>query len=252
MPAPPRRRSLASARLRARERHVKYRHTRKTCGAGGDFGRILAVVPTTGKRLPTTDGRLARGQRTKLRVLEALLALVEAGDGRPTALAVAQRADVSLRTVYHHFADVDAVRAAALELKRSRVQVHFGPIEATLPPEERVRLFARQCRRVFEGITPIRRATLADDFASIASVARRKEASEVRRRHLIATFPEYLGAEEERAMLLDAADTATCWLAWNYQRDILQRSANKTEALVASMLDALFAYSRAPVAGYRL
>ena len=198
-------------------------------------------MPTPQPQLLPTDGRRARGQRTQLRVLEALLALVATGESRPTALAVAKRADVSLRTVYHHFADVDAVRGAALELQRARVQMHFGPIDPTLPVDERVKLFARQCRQVFEGITPIRRATLADDFGSKAFVARRKKAQEIRRRHLIATFPEYLGAKGHRPTILDAADTATCWLAWNYQRDSLNRSANAAEALVASMLGALFA-----------
>ena len=198
------------------------------------------MFPSPQQLLPT-DGRRARGQRTQLRVLEALLALVEAGDIRPTALEVANRADVSLRTVYHHFADVDAVRAAALELQRTRVQLHFHPIDPTLPVDERVRLFARQCRQVFEGLTPIRRATLVDDFGSAAFAARRKKAHEVRRRHLVATFPEFLSARGQRATLLDAADTATCWLAWNYQRDSLRRSASASEAVVASMLGALFA-----------
>jgi len=50
-----------------------------------------------------TDGRRARGERTRVRVLEALVALAEEGQVRPGAQQVADRAGVALRTVYHTF-----------------------------------------------------------------------------------------------------------------------------------------------------
>ena len=159
---------------------------------------------------------------------------------RPTAMAVAGRADVSLRTVYHHFADIEAVRFAALELQRSRVQKWFRPIDATLSVELRAKRFAHQCRQVFETLTPIRRATLIDDFGSDILLDTRRQAREVRRSHLVATFPEFVGPDGARPQLLDAADTATSWLAWVYQRESLERSANAAEVVVTSLLTALF------------
>ena len=51
------------------------------------------------------DGRLARSQRTRAAVIDALVALCVEGDPSPTALRVAERAGVALRTVYGHFAD---------------------------------------------------------------------------------------------------------------------------------------------------
>lgn len=197
-------------------------------------------MPIPEQQLLSSDGRRARGQRTQLRVLEALLELVEEGDMRPTALAVALRADVSLRTVYHHFTDIDAVRFAALELQRSRVQKWFRPIDASLPVEVRAKLFAHQCRQVFETLTPIRRATLFDDFGSETLLAQRRRARDLRRNYLIATFPEFIGPKANRQQLLDAADTATCWLAWNYQRESLSRSATAAEAVVTALLTSLF------------
>ena len=56
---------------------------------------------------PAADGRLARGQRTRANVAGALIALLREGDTEPTARAVAERAGVSLRLVFHHFADMD-------------------------------------------------------------------------------------------------------------------------------------------------
>ena len=197
-------------------------------------------MPIPEQQVVSSDGRKARGQRTQLRVLEGLLELVEEGDMRPTALAVALRADVSLRTVYHHFADIDAVRFAALELQRSRVQKWFRPIDSTLPVANRSKAFAHQCRQVFEALTPIRRATLFDDFGSEVLLAKRRRARDLRRNHLISTFPDFVGPKGTQPQLLDAADTATCWLAWNYQRESLLQSANSAEAVVTSILTSLF------------
>jgi hypothetical protein len=109
-----------------------------------------------------------------------------------------------------------------------------------LPVATRAKLFAHQCRQVFEALTPIRRATLFDDFGSEPLLAKRQHARDLRCNHLIATFPEFVGSNGTHLQLLDAADTATCWLAWNYQRETLLRSANAAEAVVTSMLTSLF------------
>ena len=82
---------------------------------------------TSGGDLQVIDGRRARGQRTRLKVIEALLELVSEGVVRPTAQEIAARAGVALRTVYHHFEDVEALRRLALDLDMQR---HFEILDA--------------------------------------------------------------------------------------------------------------------------
>ncbi len=65
----------------------------------------------------STDGRIARGERTRRKVAEALISLLEEGDTQPTAKLIAQRADVSLRLVFHHFEDMDALYRAVMILQ---------------------------------------------------------------------------------------------------------------------------------------
>ncbi len=87
--------------------------------ASGDHAALdLAAVVAPEK--PASDGRVARGQRTRRNVGEALVELLHAGDPDPTAKAVAKRAGVSLRLVFHHFADMDDLYqfVAALQLRR--------------------------------------------------------------------------------------------------------------------------------------
>ena len=66
------------------------------------------------------DGRGARALRTRNRVVDGLLDLVDEGHLRPSAAQVAQRAGVSLRSVYQHFADLETLFRIAGERHRER------------------------------------------------------------------------------------------------------------------------------------
>jgi TetR/AcrR family transcriptional regulator of autoinduction and epiphytic fitness len=202
-------------------------------------------VPTIEQQDLSTDGRRLRGQRTQTKVLEALLELVAEGEMRPTAQAVSNRAGVSLRTVYHHFEDVEDVRRRALDLQRKRFQAGFRAIDAALPIEERIVVFCRQVRRLFEAITPIRRSMLADDPISAEMREGRRKAREIRLAQLLATFPELGERSRDAKELLAAVDVATSWPSWNYQRESLGRSAAACESVMATLMRALLAGSPA-------
>jgi TetR/AcrR family transcriptional regulator, regulator of autoinduction and epiphytic fitness len=202
-------------------------------------------MPTIEQEDLSTDGRRLRGQRTQTKVLEALLELVAEGEMRPTAQAVSNRAGVSLRTVYHHFEDVEDVRRRALDLQRSRYQAGFRAIDQTLPIEERIVVFCRQVRRLFEAITPIRRSMLADDPVSAELREGRRRAREIRMAQLLSTFPELGERSRDAKQLLAAVDVATSWPAWNYQRESLGRSAAACESVMATLMRALLAGSPA-------
>jgi AcrR family transcriptional regulator len=190
-------------------------------------------MPSTREEIQQLDGRRARGERTRVRVLDALLELVEEGELRPTAQEVAIRAGVALRTVYHHFEDVEALRRMALDLQLERHNLILQWIDPQLPLEERIAMTARQCRKLFEAITPIRRATLFDEHSSeeMADGLRRSRA--VRRAHLQQTFANELARHpDEGRGLLDAIDVASSWQAWHYVRAGLGRSANAAEKVL--------------------
>ena len=60
---------------------------------------------------PARDGRTTRSARTRDAVIEALHALIVAGDPKPNAQRIAERAGVSTRTVFAHFASLDDLAA---------------------------------------------------------------------------------------------------------------------------------------------
>ncbi|MHB1090468.1 MAG: TetR/AcrR family transcriptional regulator, partial [Ilumatobacteraceae bacterium] len=56
-----------------------------------------------------TDHRTMRSQRTRTAISDAMLQLLEEGHDEPRAQQVAQRADVSVRTLFHHFEDMEGL-----------------------------------------------------------------------------------------------------------------------------------------------
>lgn len=195
------------------------------------------MSPDTPAPTQQVDGRRARGERTRLRVLDALLALVEEGELRPTAQAVAGRAGVALRTVYHHFEDVEALRRMALSLQLARHREILQAVDPDLGLDERIELIARQCRKLFEAITPIRRATLFDEHASAEMAAGLKRSRQLRRHHISTAFAAELKAHPDAGRgLVDAIDVACSWQTWHYLRDGIGRSAGAAEKIVILLL----------------
>ena len=93
-------------------------------------------------------------------VVEALLALLEAGDAQPSMPRIAARAGVSLRSVFQHFADREALYAAAAERQQARIAALTPPLDPAAPLAARAAALAAQRARVFEVIAPVRRAAL--------------------------------------------------------------------------------------------
>ncbi len=187
-----------------------------------------------------------------MRVLDALLELVEQGELRPTAQAVAERAGVALRTVYHHFEDVGALRTMALTMQTDRYREMLREIDVKLPLEERIQQTARQYRRLFEAITPMRLATMFDQHDSPEMAEGLRQARATRRDHLSATFaPEVARRSEDGRSFLDGLDLVTSWDSWNYLRTSLNRSAVASEKVVILMITDLFTPGRRAAASRR-
>lgn len=74
---------------------------------------------------PPIDGRTARRDRNKMAVLDAVIDLFAGGNLTPGVHEVAERSQVSLRSVYRYFSDVDDLIAAAIDRHLDHVQPLF-------------------------------------------------------------------------------------------------------------------------------
>jgi len=104
------------------------------------------------------DGRRARGLRTRDAIISALLDLIAGGDIAPTAQRIADRAGVSVRSVYQHFADVEGLYADAVERTYEWVKETAKDIDMSLPTARRVDVFADARSGVLEALLPFHRS----------------------------------------------------------------------------------------------
>src|SRR5215468_1968420 len=131
------------------------------------------------------DGRLARGARARAAIVDALLALIEEGDLRPSAARIAERAGVSLRSVFQHFKDVESLFAAAADRQSERLAPLVARIPGDGPLARRLDAFVATRARLLDAIAPVRRAALlmepfSREVRTRLGAFRRLKADEVR------------------------------------------------------------------------
>src|SRR6476469_10556411 len=70
-----------------------------------------------------TDGRNRRAAETRRKIIEAAKAMIEETSEAPTVVGVAKRADVSVRSVFQHFGDVESLFVTVLDSIRADLVV---------------------------------------------------------------------------------------------------------------------------------
>ena len=198
---------------------------------------------TDADRLRGPDGRHARSDRSRAAVAEALLALVNEGVIKPTAEQIAGRAGVSIRSVFRHTADTEALNHTLIELHISRTSDLFDLETAGGDRDERIAELATQRRRLYEAITPVRRAVRVHSPFGEVLRARVDEVNDLLRSQLPPHFaPELAGRPAvERDALVHAVEMATSWPAWDQLRTDQGLDPAEAEAVVVAALRALLA-----------
>lgn len=118
------------------------------------------------------DGRTARAMRTRQAIVDATLALVEAGDIRPTAPRIAEQAGVSVRSIFQHFDDLETLFYALAERTMERVSAMRVEIDPAAPRSQRLSEYLTQRCAINEALTPINRAAVV--YASTSPTIRER------------------------------------------------------------------------------
>jgi TetR/AcrR family transcriptional regulator of autoinduction and epiphytic fitness len=182
------------------------------------------------------DGRTARSERTRNAIIDAHLQLISEGDMRPTADRVAKLAGVSLRALWSHFADMEALMAASGQRVLEQRDASYRPIPADLPLPERIDAFCDQRARLLEEIGPAARASaLKEPFSAGLQRYRKLHTSRVRD-ELTTTFASEIGSDEE---LLNALIATSLWPTWATWRDAMGLPVEAARAALARTVTAL-------------
>ncbi|AWB93941.1 TetR/AcrR family transcriptional regulator [Aeromicrobium chenweiae] len=165
-----------------------------------------------------SDGRVARGVRTREAIVDAHSALLREGDLRPTGKSVASRAGVSLRTLWLNFKDIESLLEATGRYWLEHDAASWTPVPATLPLADRIDRFCVQRAARMEGLAPAARSGLTSEPFSPALRAARLQHLERLHADLVATFGAELGTARDSVahrLLFALANSMT----WQLLRD---------------------------------
>ncbi len=201
-------------------------------GRAGSRGRAAPDQPA--------DRRLARGDHSRLALVDAMIELIDGSADPPSSRTVARRAGISRRMVFKHFHGMDELLVRAVELALSRQRGVLRGVPARGPSALRVRAMCRQRRHLFEQLGHVYRTAHARAYTSagLAGVLTAQRA--ILRGQLAHTLaPELEARGSDADLLLDALDQATGWEAWRMHRDLAPRSAPSAERAMAFVVGEL-------------
>lgn len=190
----------------------------------------------------SADGRLARRDRNRLAVLDAVIELFAEGVLEPTPDDVAARVGLSARSVYRYFEDRDALLRAAIDRNLERVTPLFlihAIGEGDL--DDRIDRFVRARLRLYEAVAASFRASKAR--AAVDEVIReqvdltRRSLREQGEKHFARELVD-LDARRRRARAA-AVDALTQFDALDHYRVHRGFSSTETQSLLADALHAL-------------
>lgn len=182
------------------------------------------------------DRRLARGEETRRRLAEAMIALLEDGSAQPAAREIAERAGVSLRLVFHHFEDMEQLLRSAVAVQVERHWSRLRPVEPDLPRAERIDRIIRQRETLYEAIAPVRRAAARMEDGSPTLTAELDHARTELRYGLKACFASETAGDPT---LIDALEIATSWETWEQLRRRMALGRAATRKVMVRMVESL-------------
>ncbi|MGW5557106.1 TetR/AcrR family transcriptional regulator [Micromonospora sp. NPDC003944] len=188
------------------------------------------------------DGRTARAERTRAAIVEAHLALISEGDLRPTGERIAERAGISLRTLWTNFKDMETLfEASGAEVLRQQDAAH-RPISPGLPLAKRVDAYCRQRARLLQLIAPSARAAqMREPVSEQLHRNRLKHIERVRDEVEELFAAELAEAGQGREQLRNALVAASTWQAWSMLRYGLGLGVDQARAVMSRTVGALLA-----------
>jgi len=204
------------------------------------------AVATEAGNMVRTDGRNRRAAETRRKIIEAAKIMIAETSVAPTVVGVARRADVSVRSVFQHFHDVESLFVTVTDSIRADIVVPEMP-SANRPLSSRIESIVAVFAELFDKVVPLRVA--AGQFVDHPALIERSQATrnELREATLEVFAPEFAGlSEQAREELADAIGAALSLDAWIVLRRRDGLSLERATAVWRLTLTALLAQAVGP------
>ncbi|MEO0452305.1 MAG: helix-turn-helix domain-containing protein [Pseudomonadota bacterium] len=186
------------------------------------------------------DGRRKRSGRSRRQIIEAMFELLREDDMTPTALAVAERAGVGLRTVFRHFEDMESIfEEMTEELKAVTMPKVIAPFEANDWRDQLMELVDRNAE-LWEEVFPMQVALVVRRFQSDFLQKQYQSEVQLLRSALISFLPKDI--IENRA-LFSAIEVNFTFATWRRLREDQGLSVGAAKETLKLVMRALIAES---------
>ena len=188
-----------------------------------------------------TDGRNRRAAETRRKIIEAAKIMIAETSVAPTVVGVARRADVSVRSVFQHFHDVESLFVTVMDSIRADLVVPEMP-SASRPLSARIESIVAAFTEMFDKVVPLRVA--AGQFVDHPALLERSQTArnELREATFEVFAPEFATlSEQAREQLADAIGAALSLDAWIVLRRRDGLSLERATAVWRLTLTALLA-----------
>lgn len=192
-----------------------------------------------GKTAPI-DGRRARGQANRSKLVAAMIELVREGNIAPTAEQVSSRAEVALRTVFRHFDDMESLyREINSEILQLIIPLLSTPFTSS---DWRGRLNEAIDRRaqLYEKILPFYIATTALRHQSPYLQANQQSMMDMQKTSLLRILPQQIVEDGATLTALNLLLSITAWQQMRLEQGLDQNSAKQALQVACTALTATF------------
>ncbi len=178
------------------------------------------------------DGRTRRGRDSRERILGSTIELISRGNPHPTSGQIAERAGVSVGSLFYHYPHVEVVVETALS---RTFQQHLGKI-VPLPPKgpigTRVKTICRQRALLFEELGPMLVAAHARASAPNIAALLTDLRSLLREQLARTLHPEISSRGASGPLLMEELLLASGWKSWEALRSDAGYPATTAEKIM--------------------
>ncbi|MFD7138308.1 TetR/AcrR family transcriptional regulator [Streptomyces sp. NPDC059919] len=187
------------------------------------------------------DGRAERSRQSRVKIADAVLSLLDEGESHFPADRVAERAGVSRRLVFHHYADMSQLVETAIARRLEQLIEQTRPLPTDGPRAARVAALTEQRARILEWITPAQLTLLRLERNGDRIREVTRQVLDFARGRLAEVFAVELDRlpAERRTEVLHGLDAVTTWGAWYHWRSSglsVESAARTMETAVHALL----------------
>lgn len=185
---------------------------------------------------PKVDGRTLRSERSRQKIIDAIVELVNDDILVPTAQQVAERANVGIRTVFRHFNEMDELHLLIDQQVKDDYNAVFAGGDRSGELNERIDALVLHFSKAFEQTTNLHRSTDAQMWR--LEVLHDSYSRNVQKllNNIRDWLPELNTADK---VTIEAVSSALSFEAWHRMRSIRGLNSDEAQAVMRKTLKAL-------------